>query len=399
MKRYKIGKIKIISPGLNVLLILTFLFGIIIIIGMTGCASSEKDILADMEADPNNPQVIADAAKFYYKKNDYNEAYKFYKKLEEQKSIDDSQKYRMHVSGTRDTSVNKKCWKKIYTLRNSKTIKYTKIDFDDTVKLSIPEHWIVIDKEAEQDGFLKDASDLLNNHEDLLGIKDTPIKTKKTKGQKKEQKKDKKKKTEADTLKEIAPITGGRHIYGGPGFIMRLDGICGFSVPTEAEEIRTTYYYGTSYTDESIHTKVVGGVNRINLLKRLLNFNSMYGSYSEEKEPEFYIYKILSKGKVGPKTKYKYKKTKYDIQADKDYSHKDDLLINYIYWTDKFINKVDPSTGYILWAQKSEQDDKYISIIFFKLKSYHGYGIKIAACLKEENKEVYLKELEKFILD
>ncbi len=110
---------------------------------MFGCATSEESLLMDLKSNPDNVEAIAELAEYNYKKNIYDKAFEYYKKLEKLNSINDAQKYRMYIAGTRVSEFSKESWAKIDSLRNTDIVKYKRVLKEGIVHFTVPEHWIV----------------------------------------------------------------------------------------------------------------------------------------------------------------------------------------------------------------------------------------------------------------
>ncbi len=366
----------------NIRLIPIFLCVIIIISQIAGCSSLSKDVLKELKDDPNNPELLEDAARFCYEKERYGKAYKHYKKLLKLKAIDDEQKYRMYVSGTRTKYHKKESWKEISSMRNTGHVQYTKLSCKGE-KFQIPEHWIGTFMKGNKKKGKGSNKSINNNIIESLNMPNAPYK-------------------EMRRLVNKQEFKDNYELYYlsiGPGFILKLEGRSDFVIP-RTDEITSEKAWRWTIT-RSVPKKAIDSI--FSVLNDLLSENVLF----EDKiidDIDYYYYKPLNQKGT------KFKKIKYDTSKRKmknsdSLSYGSDYLEGFALAMKKNIDDSIPHIGCMIWNQRPKNVEKdfssgnLVNAVFIKLNYYYNYSIKAHAIFEEKYKEEYFKELERFILN
>ena len=334
---------------------------------IAGCATTEKDIIKDLQTDPDNSDLIEKAAEIYYEKKEFNKAYTYYKKLESQESLSKSQEYRMYICGTRNKHTRKESWEKMFPIRNSGDIEYLGSSYGNYLKFTMPEHWILLEEEKKS-------------------VKRLPKKYKNQFSKK-------------TSRGNISRTTRSKNftISGGPEFVIQ----CKYN--------RGRSFFGFGYSEGSTSrnpmtgkTSTFGGTPppprpKLDELFRMMHLS---GTSVETEDHEFYIYKGIEKRQGGRKVIH-YIKTKYKIKSGLSLTEQ---CSGYAAWAERQSAHSDTCLGYVLSTEKSKNDDparadksRIIHAVFYKINIYENSGLTARAFFNEEYKEVYFEEMKDFI--
>ena len=419
-------------------------FSLMIII--FGCATTEQDILDEMWMDPDNSELIINAAEYYYENEKYKKAYAQYKKLETKKGLNEDLEYMMYVCGIRQTNLMKESYERIFSLRNTDAVQYSRMSYKQNANFILPDHWILLTYENIRKYSMGDMPEVISAFsrspkgagtikydfqkaqnakiEKLKKKLEAQRKTKKKKEGKKEKEGRKEPKLEkwASKIKQMekeleamkkgelkiqgkSRISSGSRstskkiryyfsIYGGPELMINCDS------SYEKRSFGGAYHdYSGSSRNISVGGSMisVGGnlynaPSKIPRLSPLIKGKLLSKSQVMVEDPEFYVYADFSKGKKGQK--YIKEKYKYDQAISFE-----DNIVKYLAWVDVKTISAIYGMGYVLWKEKkrSQKKGSMVDFLMFKANISEGKIINITTRFDEKRKKVYVDELTGFL--